>query len=253
MSTNLTPDESPAPWVNALLSAMPDGTRLELVRLADVVRWMMKTKRMHFAIAAQDTHKALAGLTGLELYFLTDAGGVAAIPPTHTFNLTDSNSRGGLPSKLPDGVTPGLSAALFYVGRVWGDGRNSEAFLARKDQAATWLAMPCAKAAQLWGGVVVPNAEATVHELKSVKTASDEPTTWRELVAFRKKHPRTDWSVEQKRIVKKEKLRRCATPGASGVAKAMALELNITETMVNKRITRSEILGKREELRKKAG
>lgn len=154
MTELTTIEPPPAPWVNVSASATPDGALLELVRLADVVSWLMKTQRLHFVPAVQTMHEALAGLAGLTLYVADGSGVARAVGASDVFGLNAPRGRRTIsrgidmppaptvqPWPLPDGVTPGVSAALYMVLRQ----PNEPGAL------ISFLAMPCDQAAHLWG------------------------------------------------------------------------------------------------------
>lgn len=101
---------------------------------------------------------------------------------------------------------------------------------------------------KLWGW---GNATQVV-QLKTVPQANAEPTNWSELLEFRKKNARTEWTVKQKGIAAAEATRRKAMPGAIGVAIAMAGELGISVSLLNKHISEPDQCGKRAAARSKS-
>lgn len=104
------------------------------------------------------------------------------------------------------------------------------------------VAVPIETAYELWGwGSVVE-----VIPLRDVsKGGSAEPTNWKDLVAFRKQHPTSEWTTKQKEIVATEATRRKAAPGAKGVAVSMAGELGITVSRFNELIRTKKDSNKR--------
>ncbi len=91
-----------------------------------------------------------------------------------------------------------------------------------------------------------------VAQLRSVKAETEEPANWSQLVDFRRTHVGTEWTQNQKEILKKERGRRINVPGAYEVAKKMALELDISVTRLNDLIKSQNEAGKREKARGKA-
>lgn len=205
MTEPATIESPPEPWVSVSASMTPDGALLELVRLADVVRWLMTAKRLQFLPAVHAMHKALAGLEGLGLYVADGLGGARAVGAADVFGLTRPLRRrtyyAGIgmhaaptvqPQLLPDSVLPGQSAALYFVRNVWGNGRNAEAIMDSENvQAveAARLAMPCEQAAALWGctSVVVaikPKAAMSAPAVKKTVNSWTPETKAQLLVDF---------------------------------------------------------------------
>ncbi len=103
------------------------------------------------------------------------------------------------------------------------------------------LAVPISTAYELWGWGSV----AEVVRLHAVPKVDAEPTTWTELVEFRKSHSQTEWTTAQKHIAAAEATRRKNVPGATGVAVAMANELDVTVSRFNGLIRNPNEAGKR--------
>lgn len=113
------------------------------------------------------------------------------------------------------------------------------------------VAAPIETAYELWGwGRVAETADVT--PLHVASDTSKEPSTWRELVAFRKDHKDSTWTVKQKCIAAEEAKCRKDAPGAKGVATAMAGELEVTVSRFNNLIRIANESGKREVGRSKA-
>ncbi|CAM3757145.1 hypothetical protein [Polaromonas hydrogenivorans] len=199
MTEFTTIESPPEPWVNAPASMTPDGALLELVGLADVVRWLMTAKRLQFVPAVHAMHKALAGLADLGLYVADGKGLACAVGAGDTFGLdyprwrrTFSRGLDGqgnpLPSipmqarSLPDGVTPGVSAALYMVLH---QPNESDALISR-------LAMQCEQAVQLWGCSAAPavavNASSDDKKHSDIWDGARLLATKTELIAVRVKN-----------------------------------------------------------------
>lgn len=221
------------PWVNAPASMTPDGALHALVGLADVVRWLMTAKRLHIVSAVHAMHKALAGLDGLGLYVTDGKGRARAVGAADAFGLDIPSGRRTLnrgidmprPERvqsrpLPDGVTPGVSAALYMV-------------LHQPNEPGALilcLAMPCKQAAALWSGVSL--AEVA------------RPLSWVDLVAVRKADPGAEWTPFMLEALISERGNRHKQKGA---AKSMAADLGLSVKRVN------ELLADDERKRKPAG
>ena len=91
------------------------------------------------------------------------------------------------------------------------------------------VAVPIETAHELWSWGSV----ADVTRLRAVSSESEEPTNWSQLMAFRSAKPGTEWTQKQKGLAAQEAKRRKNSPGAKGIAKAMARELDITVTRLN--------------------
>lgn len=259
-TTTATSNTAGLPWVDVKASTnMADGSSLPIVLLRVLVRWLMESKKIAFMGAARELHGALQGLAGLRLYVTAESGAARVVGAADTFNLLPVQRRiyshgiglgqraAPAPASLPDGVTPGMPAALHYVGNVWGGGACLESILDDDNNPASRLAMPCDQAAAIWGGV------ATIVVVESLPLVIAEPTTWQELTEFRKKSLQPDWTQSQKSIVSTESTIRKNVPGSKGVAIAMAKELGITVSRLNDLIRTAKEFGMREKKRKATG
>ncbi|MGC4059872.1 MAG: hypothetical protein QM749_03025 [Aquabacterium sp.] len=76
--------------------------------------------------------------------------------------------------------------------------------------------------------------------------ASDALKTFAQLAAFRKVEANkgTAWTDDMKVILFEEKAKRTKKPGAKGVASAMASDLGVTVTFLNKKVSEGEIIAK---------
>ena len=182
VQTPANPDAPLLPWVNALAFSTRDGELLELVQLSTVLNWLMQSKRQHFFPAVLTLHDALAGFDGLAMYAVTKSGLARAVGDSDAFGL-DSPQQGrrvisrGIgedycrPPKprtpLPDGVTSGISAALYVVRRECDLAGAADSFMA-PNSALSCLAVSCKQAAALWGAGASVEAE-TVTAQAAVK------------------------------------------------------------------------------------
>lgn len=199
-----TPVKAPPPWEKnpdgtaLLLSEVSDdkgeNKRLKLVYLRYVLLWLMQVEGLHFSVAARDMHKKLTGLAGLGLYLLEAGGNACLVGVGDRFNLGREIhqrrfSGGGLdadyqpipikrhakqPPKfvLPEGVTLGQSAALYFWERVVGGGEFTESDFDKPGWQGTKLAVSCEQAELLWGHLVVAETVKTEPKL----TGSEEWT-----------------------------------------------------------------------------
>ena len=110
------------------------------------------------------------------------------------------------------------------------------------------VAVPLQTAYELWGWGSV----AEVVQLRVVQCETGEPTDWPQLVAFRHANVGTEWKPNQKNIAATEANRRKESPGATGVAKAMAEELSITVSRFNDLVRSANSEGKRAAARSNA-
>lgn len=182
IQTPANPDAPLLPWVNALAFSTRDGELLELVQLSTVLNWLMQSKRQHFSPAVLTLHDALAGFDGLAIYAVSESGLARAVCDSDSFGLDSpqpgrrviSSGIGGghyrsPPTRLPlpDGVMPGISAALYVVRCERDRGGAPESSLA-PGALLSCLAMPCNQAAALWGAGASVEAE-TVTAQAAVK------------------------------------------------------------------------------------
>ena len=163
---NTPPDNLPLPWVAvAAYTSAKDKSPLHLVGLRELVLWLMQKNLLSFMDASSALHGALCSLGGrLILYVTTQKPGFArAVNDADTFGLLSVPRRvysRGIGeqsvekqpmSRLPAGVIPGISAALYYVGKGWGGGSFNESILEDANNPASCLAMTCEQAAEIWG------------------------------------------------------------------------------------------------------
>lgn len=161
-------DTPPLPWVGVkAFTHATDKTSLSLVLLRDLVLWLMQSKGMRFSGAVHELDRGLRGHAGLHLYVTRQSGDARAVGRSDSFgidaptqgrrlvgNLVSGVLRGEqnrMP--MPDGVTAGLSAALYLIGHGWGNGSHDESILERADAYGPSLAMACDQAAEIWGRV----------------------------------------------------------------------------------------------------
>lgn len=264
--------------------AFEAGEGGRLVRLADVLRWLQASREIPRRDALNLLCEAMPAEVMGGLYWLQPAAFATPVPATHTFGFptaeqiekrkaTDRQNalqaglererqhgrfdggwhlqNGRISAGYPEPTEPGLPALLKYLRGYWvPNKRNPDPAYDVLDDPrvryATTLAIRLDKAHALWG------YGHRVGALQLPDVVSAAPATWAELLIFRKMHPGAPWSASQKGILKKEKSRRVALPGATGVAKAMAAELGITVTLVNNHIRAANTPGKREVARSKA-
>lgn len=260
------------PWANAWQSQTKSGEILHLVRLSAIVQWLMAAKRKYFKHAILEMCQSLSGFKGLRMYLDYGNGDARAVSEWDYFGLREVKYRHEYYlTPLPDGVTGGISAALYYMEKVWGEGRrlgprkNKEEWLGLlyyendidgnfdprdaytgEEKPEMLLSIPAEQAATIFGTV------ADVVPLHAVTNADEEPANWSQLVAFRKKYSRDTWKQEHKEILLKEFNRRSALPGAKFVAEDMAQELGIKVDRLNKVKRSVHELGMREKQRKTA-
>lgn len=178
-----TPSESGGvapPWSNGALSSLPGGELLELVYLADVVRWLMNSRPLPFAAAARELHNTLKS-RDLPLYLRERSGDARRVEPAETFGIGAPRrriySRGigasdgpVVAQRLPDGVAPGTSAALYWLHHVWGSGRYDETVLGNDAWPASRLAMSRDDAAGLWQPIPAADGVRTFDDLRRFRT-----------------------------------------------------------------------------------
>ena len=214
-------DAPPMPWVDAVPSRVPDGEALHLVRLSAVVRWLMASKRLPFVMAVDELHRALVGIDGLRLYLCGSNGAARAVDGQCVFDLSSYVIRPGQSlgrhlqrywTPLPEGVTPGQSAALFYVEKVWGDGRTPESAMDREDLQASALAMPCQQAAAQWGAGLVAVAGPAF-------ALSD---AFKRLCKERKEGVGEAWTYDQRKVLWLEEFNLRQAHGRNGLREFLA-------------------------------
>lgn len=161
-------DAPPLPWVNQPEFVLTDGPTkdqtLGLVYLSELVKWLMKSKSLHFVPAVLALHKELTDRNDVVLYVANKTGTAHVVGLSDAFDpyanervrrrvyspgvrigeygeCYSASSRNSA-TVLPP-VPTGQAAALDYVLKVWGDGRNPESIIDRADLEATKLAMTC--------------------------------------------------------------------------------------------------------------
>lgn len=107
------------------------------------------------------------------------------------------------------------------------------------------LAVSHELAHQLWGW----GACSEVVQLRAVAAEPVEPKTYSELVAFRGRAQKSEWTTSQKGIAATEANRRKASPGVTRVASTMAKELGVSVSRLNELIRNSGEAGKCEKQR----
>lgn len=205
IQTGTTPALLPGPWVTAPVLVSVDGvTARPTVRLAALVPWLMQTRRLPFVAAVRALHEALAGLEGVTLYVAQKSGHAHAVGASDTFGL-DAPAQGRriysrgvdmppAPTQsraLPDGVTPGVSAALYFIRCGWGSGAHDETILDCEDFGASRLVMPCDQAAALLG-------------VAAVAAIAPEPLTLDAIKNGAGKNKRGEWLPEAKALIQSE-------------------------------------------------
>lgn len=120
-----TQDRPQAPWDTAIKRDVPGGRRSALVLLVDLFRWVAQTERLGGQEALSDMLLRLEANPQVLLYLAWDFQPVELIEKQE-FGLRtpdgierDEALRAGVPvrSGLPEGVSPGRSAALFRFRR----------------------------------------------------------------------------------------------------------------------------------------
>lgn len=90
-------------------------------------------------------------------------------------------------------------------------------------------------------GDVVEQPTAAIFPFPDLAPVVDiqDPKTWRQLVHFRRSHPRARWTDSMRAIALREKKDRASKPGARGVVDAMAADLHITPKVLNEQILKA--------------
>lgn len=238
IQTTTTPAPLPGPWVTAPVLVSIDGvTALATVRLAALVTWLMHTRRVPFVVAVRALHEALAGLEGLTLYVAQKSGLARAVGASDAFGLDApvqgrrTISRGidmpPVPTQgraLPDGVSTGVSAALYFIRRVWGGGQHDETILVREDCDASRLVMPCDQATALWGAAAVAAIAPKQLTLDAIKNGAG-------------KNDRGEWLPEAKALIQSEIDRRQQL-GERSPLESVAKEIGKTRQAVSGALAR---------------
>ena len=261
-----------------------DGGRL--IRLADVVKWLQSSREVSRSEAVELLCAALPDDVTSGLYWLAgkNQGKARLIPVDFSFgfetakqiearetkrqqNIADAalkrqirsgrfgvglnNSNEPIKTNYPTPTAPGLPALLKRLRGDWSLSKLAVSTCDILDDPkigyATFLAIPINKAHALWG------YGQSGEPLALPDIAGVEPSTWEELVQFRKLNLRAAWSAAQKAILVKEKNRRLAGPGAAGIAKDMAKELGLSVTLLNGLIRSANTPGKRQIVLSKFG
>lgn len=244
-TTTATSNTAGLPWVGVKASTnLADGCALSLVLLRDLVRWLMRSKEIAFMGAARELHGALQGLAGLRLYVTGESGAARVVGAADTFDLLPVQRRiyshgiglgqraAPAPASLPDGVTPGMSAALHYVGNGWGGGACLESILDDDSNPASRLAMPCDQAAAIFGRI----AETTPAETSETRfNLSPEFLALRE---SRKDSKGEVWTDPQKNLVWAEI---CKYPNrTSGLREYIAQQLGLESAEAVSKLVRGK-------------
>ena len=136
-----------------------------------------------------------------------------------------------------------------WIQLAWADSRYADATLNDGDAVAAYLAVSEADARACWGwpAVEVSPAEAPARNVAVLRVVAplQDPETFSELVKFRQANPQAEWPAEHKGILAREADARGRRPGARGVRKGMAAELDVTVTRLNELIRTADEAGKR--------
>lgn len=277
--------EAPEGWnVQSAYGTLKDVRGARLVRLEDIHAWLMTNKELSSTNAAAWIFSAFTFDAGSPIGLLHGAAAVRTTlrilhPAESAAEYSDYlgslyfNELTTLFPYVPhhqfDRDTP--EALLYAMGNVAGyvwapamqdgpevdlneclDSYTAEGDFPSADVCRNRLgrlAVTFQAAHQLWGW----GAVADVVTLQAVHIPIDkEPSTFAELVRFRKEHKGSGWTPTQKEIVAAEANTRKDKPGARGVASGMAEELEITITRLNELIRNVELVGKRAVVRRVA-
>lgn len=238
------------------------------VYLSDLVRWLMEK---HEDVRTRTVKEKLCPVLLAErpqLYLVQKSGEATPLPDGQVWSSTESGNlevlrivrhrevyrvdgrqvtqRGSeyKTTEYTPKIGQGLDGAVQWLLTYWGNSGTADAIM-DNDTRASWLAVSEADARRCWGWRGADEAQPAVD---AVAKAADDlpklPTTWAELVPYHKANPGHAWTVDLKNIVSNEKIRR-SNAQHKGVAKAMAAELAVTESMVNQLIAKKDEIGSR--------
>lgn len=251
--------EPPDGWkldsVHGILRFGPEAGD-KIVTLHDVVTWLMAVRELPFANAVEAVCSALEknGLDGIYLLERTEYAKPVTRPspfdqflPPRTGATIAKNLRATWliePWELARLVnTPDLEIAFDE------SKETPFAHANRPGNPSALYAITWALAHKYWGWGSVAN----VVQLQSVDVPIEkEPTTFAQLVRFRKDHPGSEWTLNQKAILAREARTRHEKPGAQRVSEAIADKLGITISRVNDLISKADSGGKRAYARSRA-
>lgn len=242
------------------------GTYGKAVRLADVVRWLMKkwqTVRVD-AVANHLVPKLKGEAPQLYLlqqggfaraadeieWFATRSGGAPARRVFSAGLELDGRPRAPSRSQTAESLGKGIAGAVQWIQLAWSDSRYADTTLDDEEAIAAYLAVSEADARAYWGwpSTEVSRAEAPATNVTALRIVAplEDPKTFSELVKFRQANPQAEWSAEHKGILAREADDRSRSLGASGVRKGMADELGISVSRLNDLIRTADQSGKRE-------
>lgn len=235
------------PWQIAIKRGLPGGELRALVRLIEVLRWVVRTERLGSQEALSKVLMSLEENAKVPLYLAWTCGRPVELIDKQTFGLDRPDGyekaecqRMSVPIRqdgsMPDGVSPGRSAALRRF-RVFGEDLFTPADVERAGtdidtedreiMSYPWhqwaaMAMTAEDANLLWGAPGVP-----LEPFQSFDEVVDFLTTHR--AGKGKKKPQIPWkSRGLRRIVRGELTRRERDRPGIDVVTGLAAQLGIS-------------------------
>lgn len=210
-----------------------DGRSGRMVRLADVVRWLMRDREMPRIEAALMVMDDLTvDSIGSWLYLLSP-GAYAEVVKSESGFTKFLRYEGAPAEKL-------IRSLLDQIKSLWCDPMMSDSVLNQDAYPVNSLAVAFQKAHELWGWGHVP---AEVVQLVAVPAADLEPEpikTYAGLKAFRVATPGAPWTDDMRAALAQEEERRKNRPGAAGVRKKLGEELGCSDKRIGELIRQHE-------------
>ena len=277
--------EPPEGWIiQSVYGTLKDARGNCLVRLEDVHAWLMTNKEQSSASAATWIFSAFNSDAGSPLGMLHGAAAVRTTlrilhPAENAAEYGDYSGR--LFFKELDAHFPYLphhrldrdsEGALIYAmgiaaGHLWApalrdcneadlnellggygpEGDFPSCAICRNLLGRLAVSFQAAHTLWDWGSV------ANVVQLQSVDVPIEkEPTNFTQLGRFRKDHPGSEWTPNQKEVLVREARTRREKPGAQRVIETIAKELGVSVSFVNTLIREAKLRGKRADARSRA-
>jgi len=207
-----------------------------LVRLADVVRWLMDVRHLPCGAAVDALCVDLEASPATILYMVELGKFAAPLSDAHCFNAV--TNLGYKPSRSfwegePDAPVAsdfGRAGAFTYMRSAWGESAGPGLGNWYGQNLLEPLAIYLTKAAALWGYGVAEQS-----------TAQQELRTFADLVTARNRVPGQVWTANMIAILRQEDLGR---QGQLGARKKIGVDLNISASRIGDLLTNRPKLGR---------
>ena len=197
-----------------------------LVRLADLVQWLMDTEGLPCGMAVDDVCQNLQAPDATTWLYMVTPGKMAR-PLTGKDDFSWHPIIVGRDPE-PDPAHCGIAGAVHHMRSLWGYSASPSECTYIGANYLDPLAIRMDKSHELWGWGSVAAPVALVLPLAPVVAAAVVPplSAWEQLIKDRNDEERFLWSPARALVVQAEETRLKAVSGAKGVRKAMAAKMS---------------------------